>query len=172
MVTIGIWESGTGLSAFLARHLPPALREQVELCPAGCLPPGEQADLLVVSPDLRREADSPPLRCRALLTPGRLSPLAGGLTAGWAVSYGLGPKDSLTVSSLGQERMGLVLQREVVTLGGACLDCQEFFLPCRAPCAPCYVLACAGVQLLLGVPPEQVAVGGYRGPEGPLAQGT
>lgn len=159
MVTIGILESGTGLSSFLAGHLPPDLRERVELCPAGCLPPGEAADLLVVSPDLRQEEERPPLRCRALLTPGRLSPLAGQLTAGWAVSYGLGPKDSLTVSSLGQERMGLVLQREVVTLEGACLDCQEFFLPRRGPEPPFYVLACAGVQLLLGVPPEQVAVG-------------
>ncbi len=159
MTTIGILESGRGLSTFLTRTLPAALREQVELCPAGCLPPGEEADLLVVSPDLRREEDSPPLRCRVLLAPGRLSLLAGGLTAGWAVSYGLGPKDSLTVSSLEDSRMGLVLQREVVTLEGVCLDCQEFFLPRQEPVSPCYVLACAGVQLLLGVPPEQVTVG-------------
>lgn len=159
MVTIGILESGTGLSDFLAHSLPEGLRERVELCPAGCLPREEAADLLVVSPDMRREESSLPLRCRALLVPGRLSPLAGEMTAGWAVSYGMSPKDSLTLSSLGAERMGLVLQREVVTLGGDCLDCQEFFLPRAERVSPLYVLAGAGVQLLLGVPPEEVELG-------------
>ncbi len=157
LVTIGILESGTGLSACLAGSLPEHLRERVALCPAACLSREEEADLLVVSPDLRREEGSLPLRCRALLVPGRLSPLAGELTAGWAVSYGMNPKDSLTLSSLGQEGMGLVLQREVLTLAGECLDCQEFFLsPGDVP--PLHVLACAGVQLMLGVPPEEVAV--------------
>lgn len=159
MVTIGILESGTGLSTFLADSLPESLRERVDLCPAGCLPRGEKADLLVVSPDLRWEEDSLPLTCQALLVPGRLSPLAGEMTASWAVSYGMSPKDSLTLSSLGEEEMGLVLQREVVTLSGDCLDCQEFFLPRGDHVSPLYVLACAGVQLLLGVPPEEVELG-------------
>lgn len=163
MVTIGILESGTGLSAFLADSLPENLRERVDLCPAACLPKGEKADLLVISPDLRREEGSMPLSCRAMLVPGRLSPLAGEMSASWAVSYGMSPKDSLTLSSLGEERIGLVLQREVVTLGGDCLDCQEFFLPWGEHVSPLYVLACAGVQLLLGIPPEEVDVGGVLG---------
>ena len=161
MVTIGILESGTGLSAFLADSLPENLRERVDLCPAACLPKGEKADLLVISPDLRREEGSMSLSCRAMLVPGRLSPLAGEMSASWAVSYGMSPKDSLTLSSLGEERIGLVLQREVVTLGGDCLDCQEFFLPWGEHVSPLYVLACAGVQLLLGIPPEEVDVGGF-----------
>ena len=65
----------------------------------------------------------------------------------------------LTLSSRGEEKMGLVLQREVVTLSGDCLGCQEFFLPRGDHVSPLYVLACAGVQLLLGVPPEEVELG-------------
>lgn len=157
MYTIGVLESGKGLSAFLAAHLPAGLRAQVRLCPAGSLPRGKGADLLVVSPDLRGE-DAAPALCRALLVPGRLSPLVGEVEAGWAVSYGVSSKDSLSLSSLGEKDLCLSLQREVVTLTGDCLECQELRLPRAGHTSPFHVLACAGVQLLLGVPPEEVKV--------------
>ena len=42
MYTIGILESGGGLSAFLAAHLPPVLLEGADLCPAGSLAPFQE----------------------------------------------------------------------------------------------------------------------------------
>lgn len=158
MYTIGIMESGRKLSRFLAQSLPERLREEIDLCAAENLPPDRETDLLVVAPDLQWEGGTA-APCRALLVPGRLSPLAGEVRADWAVSYGISAKDSLTLSSLGEEQICLALQREVVTLTGDCLECQELLLPRGGHTAPYHVLACAGIQLLLGVPPEEVVVG-------------
>ncbi len=158
MYLVGILESRPALSTFLSGTLPEDLRQQVSLCPAGELPSGQTADLLVVSPDLAEKDVTPPA-CRALLVPGRLSPLAGDIPAAWAVSYGISSRDSLTLSSLGEEAISLALQREVVTLAGDCLECQELLLPRGGHTSPLHVLACAGVQLMLGVPPEEVSVG-------------
>lgn len=155
MYLIGILESRPALSSYLSSSLPEGLRREVELCPVQALPPEQEADLLLISPDFS-EKDLPTHACRAMLVPGRLSPLAGEIPAAWAVSYGISPKDSLTLSSLGEESMNLALQREVVTLTGDCLECQELHLSHGGYKAPMHVLACAGVQLMLGVPPEQV----------------
>ena len=155
MYTVGILERGGGLSAFLAAHLPPALLERADLCPAGSLATGEILDLLVVSPDWRGEDRAVP-PCRAMLVPGRLAELAVGLTASWAVSFGLSPKDTLTLSSLEEGTILLALQREIITLTGQRLDPQEFPLARKDHTALCPILACAGVQLLLGVEPERL----------------
>ncbi|MBR5792302.1 MAG: hypothetical protein IKY34_04250 [Ruminiclostridium sp.] len=155
MHTIGILERGGGLSAFLTSHLPPALLEESDLCPAGSLAAGEVLDLLVVSPDWTGEDRAVP-PCRAMLIPGRLAQLTEGLTASWAVSFGLSPKDTLTLSSMGENTIHLALQREIVTLTGQRLDPQEFPLARQDHTALCQVLACVGVQLLLGVEPGEV----------------
>ena len=155
MYTIGILEKGGTLSAFLAAHLPQGLLDQADLCPAGSLAGGEILDLLVVSPDWTGEDRMVP-PCRAMLIPGRLAELADGLTATWAVSFGLSPKDSLTLSSMGEETIHLALQREVITLTGQRLDPQEFPLDRKDHTALCQILACVGVQLLLGVEPGEV----------------
>ena len=115
-------------------------------------------DLLVVAPDWPVSRPVPPgLTCRALLLPGRLGPLAGDLEAGWVVSYGLTPRDSLTLSSLGQDGLCLALQREVVTLAGRSLEPQETPLRGFAGTEPELVLAWAGVMLLVGVPVEKLS---------------
>ena len=93
----------------------------------------------------------------ALLLPGRLGPLAGDLEAGWVVSYGLTPRDSLTLSSLGQDGLCLALQREVVTLAGRSLEPQETLLRGFVGVEPELVLAWAGVMLLVGVPVERIS---------------
>ena len=157
MYTIGILERTGGLSAFLAAHLPQPLLEEADLCPAGSLTTGEVLDLLVVSPDWTGEDRRVP-PCRAMLIPGRLAELAGGLTASWAVSFGLSSKDSLTLSSLETETIHLALQREVVTLTGQRLDPQEFPLDRKDHSALCQILACVGVQLLLGIEPGEVSL--------------
>ena len=157
MYTVGILERTGGLSAFLAAHLPPALLDRADLCPAGSLAAGEILDLLVVSPDWTGEnrSVSP---CRAMLIPGRLAHLAEGLTASWAVSFGLSPKDTLTLSSMGEETIHLALQREIVTLTGQRQDPQEFPLDRQDHTALCQILACVGIQLLLGVEPGEVSL--------------
>lgn len=157
MYVVRILENRPALSSYLSASLPEALRREIDLCPAQGMDPSQRADLLVISPDLTEQDIHPPA-CRAALVPGRLSPLAGEIPAEWAVSYGISPKDSLTLSSLGEDAISLALQREVVTLGGACLECQELCLAHGGHRAPLHVLACAGVQLMLGVPPEKVSL--------------
>ena len=157
MYTVGILERTGALSAFLAAHLPQGLLDRADLCPAGSLAAGEVLDLLVVSPDWTGEDRTVP-PCRAMLIPGRLAQLAEGLTASWAVSFGLSPKDSLTLSSLEEETIHLALQREIITLTGQRLDPQEFPLARKNQTALCPMLACVGVQLLLGVEPGNVTL--------------
>ena len=66
---------------------------------------------------------------------------------------------TLTFSSLGQDTLCLALQRELVTLSGDCLEPQEWPLPRQSQASPLFLLACAGLQLLLGVPPAEVRLG-------------
>jgi hypothetical protein len=169
MFTVAVLEARPGLSAFFSRCLPPWVREQADLCALGDLPLGVSPHLLVVSPDLPsgtglNKRKIPP--CRVLLVPGRLGKLAGEISAHWAVSYGTSPQDSLSLTCLNQDTIGLALQREVVTLTGQRLDRQEFFLPRQGHTSPGPVLACAGVQLLLGVEPKEVWVGRAAYPAG------
>ena len=154
MYTVGILERTGGLSAFLAAHLPQSLLDRAGLCPAGSLAAGEVLDLLVVSPDWTGEDRRVP-PCRAMLIPGRLAHLAEGLTASWAVSFGLSPKDTLTLSSLEEKTIHLALQREVITRTGERLHPQEFPLDRQDHTALCQILACVGIQLLLGVEPGE-----------------
>ena len=74
------------------------------------------------------------------------------------MSFGLSSKDSLTLSSLEKETIHLALQREIVTLTGQRLDPQEFPLDRKDHTALCQILACVGVQLLLGIEPGEVSL--------------
>lgn len=153
MHSIGILAGGAACADLLAQALPPGLWER---CRPACT--GGMYDLLVVAPDWPVSRPVPPgLTCRALLLPGRLGPLAGDLEAGWVMSYGLTPRDSLTLSSLGQDGLCLALQREVVTLAGRSLEPQETPLRGFAGAEPELVLAWAGVMLLVGVPVERIS---------------
>ena len=150
MHRIGLLEGGTGCAGLLSRALPPGLW-------ARCHPAQASGvyDLLLVAPDWCGPLPAG-LTCRALLWPGRLGPLTEALEAGWVVSYGLTPRDSLTLSSLGRDGLCLALQREVVTLAGRSLEPQEMPLRGFAGVAPELVLAWAGVLLLAGIPPEKL----------------
>ena len=112
--------------------------------------------LLVISP---RAAGSGSLRvppCRAVLLPGEGGGALGELRAASAVSYGLSPRDSLTLSSRERERLWCALQRELVTLDGAVVERQEFPVLPPPGLEPLSALAAAGALLLLGVPPERL----------------
>ena len=159
MYTVAILEHRRRLSAFLSEALPEHIKNTIDLCPGGSLPRGEIADLLVIAPDFQKD-DPPDIACGALLVPGYLSRLAGKVKTNQVVSYGISPKNSLTLSSLGEREICLAIQRELITLSGDCLPCQELLLPHGGCTAPYHLLACAGIQLLLDVPPQKITVAG------------
>ena len=108
------------------------------------------ADILVVSPScvpLPRDERKKP-RCKVLLLP-------GGVGAGFAdpksvVTYGMNSKNTLTLSSIGQENCVLALQRELVTASGGVVDRQEFKV--RSSGGADDLLAVSGALLLLDMP--------------------
>ncbi len=65
--------------------------------------------------------------CRFLLAPGDLQALPAQVRAETVISYGLSPRDSLTLSSLAKPV--LCIQRTLPRLDGTTVDAQEFPLP-------------------------------------------
>lgn len=119
--------------------------------------------LLVVSPDAAARRMELPEACRTVLLPGDAAELLEGLRAASAVSYGISPRDSLTISSREGDRIWAALQRELVTVGGQVVERQEFSLSLAPGAKELSALAAAGALLLLGVPPE--ALGGQNSGE-------
>ena len=147
MWRIGVWEQNEGLGA-LARTLA-GDRAQVWQADHPSLLAGEPCDLLVVSPHAVGWAGAAALRCQTVLLPGSLGTPAGSLWAERAVSYGLNPKDTLTVSSIEGDRISVALQRGLIRLDGEVVEEQEIVLP-YADEPPELVLARVGVELLVG----------------------
>lgn len=161
MEYVGIWETDEGLCALARRCLPQALRGKVRLLSwdKPQEPRGVDVSLLVLSPRAALWRGLDGLRpCPRLLLPDPAGPVAELLHAEMAVSYGVSPRDTLTVSSLGEDRMVLALQRELITLPGTLVDRQEFVLPRPAKVPPLILLACTGILLMLGVPPEEIRI--------------
>ena len=68
-----------------------------------------------------------------------------------AVSYGPGPKDTITLSSLEGDKICLAVQRELVTVEGSVVERQELVLPYPAGQeTPELFMAQVGALLLLG----------------------
>lgn len=153
MRRMGVWERQEGLCgaveedlrrAGLARPLIHRGRHPAELA-------GERLDLLVVSPGATGWAGAGSLSCRLLLLPGSAGPLARGMHVEGAVSYGTGPKDTITLSSLDREQICLAIQRELVTVDGGVVERQELVLPYPAgQSEPALYMARVGALLLLG----------------------
>ena len=123
----------------------------------GQIPTADHPALLVVSPRAAARGGGRPERCRMALLPGD-APLPGwDLQAASAVSYGSGPKNTLTLSSREGRKLWLALQRELVTIQGQVVDRQEFPWILDHGASPQSALAVAGALLLLGVPPEQLS---------------
>lgn len=110
--------------------------------------------LLVVSPKAAARELELPEACRTVLLPGDAGKLLDGLRAASAVSYGVSPRDSLTISSREGNKLWAALQRELVTVGGQVVERQEFPLTLTSQGGELSTLAVAGALLLLGVPPE------------------
>ena len=122
----------------------------------GQIPTADHPALLVVSPRAAAHGDGRPERCRMALLPGDTTLPGWDLQAASAVSYGSGPKNTLTLSSREGRKLWLALQRELVTLDGRVLEEQELVLPFPTGASPLPFLAAAGALLLCGVPPEEL----------------
>ena len=153
MRRVGVWERGEGLCDALESQLrcssvplPRLLRGRhpAELA-------GESLDLLVVSPRATGWAGAASVSCRMVLLPGSAGPMAGDMRVESAVSYGPGPKDTITLSSLEGDKICLAVQRELVTVEGSVVERQELVLPYPAGQeTPELFMAQVGALLLLG----------------------
>ena len=113
--------------------------------------------LLVVSPKAAARSAGLSGNCRTALLPGDTPLPRWGLQAASAVSYGAGPKNTLTLSSREGQKLWMALQRELVTIQGQVVERQEFPWTLAYGASPQAALAVAGALLLLGVPPEQLS---------------
>ena len=92
--------------------------------------------------------------CRILLAPGDSLPE---IPAETVITYGLSPRDSLTLSSREGDTLWAALQRELVTVDGRVVERQEFPLRLEPGAGELPSLAAAGALLLLGVSPEELS---------------
>lgn len=146
MYQIGVWEQNEGL-AELARELSGEAEVRGAEHPA--LLAGREYDLLVVSPHAVGWAGAAALGCETVLLPGAAGPLVRSLRAQRAVSYGLNPRDTLTVSSVEGGHICVALQRGIIRLDGTLIEDQELVLPYSGE-LPELVLAKVGIRLLVG----------------------
>ena len=149
MWQIGVWEQNEGLAERLSRL--GEGRALIRACSHPALLAGTALDLLVVSPGATGWAGASSLSCRTALLPGVLPVLTHALPTALAVSYGLSGRNTLTLSSLGEGRASVAVQREFIALDGRAVERQELVVPYDG-CIPAeLLLAQVGAALLLGL---------------------
>lgn len=153
MWQIGVWERDEGLAERVSR-LAEGASALVRACHHPALLAGLALDLLVVSPAATGWAGAGALNCRTALLPGGRSALTRALPAGTVLSYGSSSRNTLTLSSLDEQRASVAVQREFVSLDGRTVERQELILPCDG-LSPDLLLAQAGAALLLGRLPAE-----------------
>jgi len=159
MRRVGVWERSEGLCELLKEDLKAGGLERTGLFRGGH--PAELTvgtlDLLVVSPRATGWAGAASVSCRLVLLPGSAAPMAHGLRVEGAVSYGTGPKNTVTLSSLEGDKICLAIQRELVTVQGGIVERQELVLPYPAGQeAPDLFMARVGALLLMGADPADI----------------
>lgn len=95
-----------------------------------------------------------PLRssCGILLLPGDAD--ADGVHAECVVTYGMSPKNSITLSSISEEMCVLALQRELITAKRDVLERQEFKI--KGGMRPEALMVVTGALLLAGYKPPDI----------------
>ena len=155
MWQIGVWERDEGLAERVSRLAEAAAQGAlVRACRHPALLAGLNLDLLIVSPGATGWAGAGALNCRTALLPGGRSALTRALPAGTVLSYGASSRNTLTLSSLDEQRASVAVQREFISLDGHAVERQELILPCDG-LTPDLLLAQAGAALLLGKLPEE-----------------
>lgn len=117
---------------------------------------GTPLDLLIISPQASGDG-AEKLHCRTVLVPGDRSQALPHLTADLVVSYGIDPRNTLTLSSLEEDKAAVAVQRDFPALDGTLVEEQEIIFPCQRDANPLLLLAQAGAALLLGLPIEPAA---------------
>lgn len=110
---------------------------------------GSHPDVLVLSEESSKDpsGDTAHIRCGILLLPGDGD--AEAFDAECIVTYGMSPKNTITLSSISEESCVLAIQRELLTSSGDMLDRQEFKI--RGGMRPGCLLPVAGALLILGI---------------------
>ncbi len=75
----------------------------------------------------------------------------------YVLTYGMGSKATLTVSSIEDTHMVLCLQRAVTDLCGNVIEPQEFSVSLMGDCDPDFVMLVAGMLLIGGVSVETLS---------------
>lgn len=158
MYSVAVLEPAEGKVAALLRDKLLDLNSHISmvLTRGRCLTDFEGSyDLFLVAAPEIAGLPAPNLHCNALLVPWEATAeTVAQIPSDWVVSYGMGVRDSITVSSLAPDYAQLALQRELVTLGGVVLEQQE--IPIQLPTGTGHsaTMALYGALLMLGVPPE------------------
>lgn len=139
--------------ALLGRGEPILQQLQARFGPATAAERG--ADLLVVMPDTVL-AQRTRLQCRTVLLPGGEGHLLEHIRAQNAVSYGLSGRDTLTLSSRGEGRVWLAVQRALERPDGSVLEQQEIPVRVRPGDDELQTLVLAGAMLLLGAGTQEL----------------
>ena len=148
MELVGVWSGRGELEQRLAARLGQRFSFFTGAHPADFTqrPPS----LLVIAPDAMGLAGAGLIRPRVALLPGDSVALASRVRATSAVSYGLGRRNTLTLSSMEGGNVSVALQRELMTLSGAGVERQEWVLPYDAHQeSPEEFLCLVGALLLL-----------------------
>jgi hypothetical protein len=114
-----------------------------------------KTDVLVLSEDAGISDRKARISCKILLLPGDSA--AGGAVPGdtdsfdaeCIVTYGMSPKNTITLSSISEDMCVLALQRELITTCGDVLERQEIKI--KGGMCPNSLLAVYGTLLILGL---------------------
>ena len=118
MITIGVWQGTKGLlTQSLLRFFPEG----------GYMPRPPECDICVSDGPLPDALN--PCRCRIAVLPGDKKLDCRYLQAGRVVTYGLSGKNTVTLSSIDENRLFLALQREIISLDGRRIEQQELIIP-------------------------------------------
>ncbi len=148
MESVGVWSSRQALCQRLEARLGRQFAFIAGRHPADFAQ--RPIDLLIIAPDAVGLAGAGVIRPRLALLPGDSVTLAGWVRAASAVSYGLGRRNTLTLSSMEGGSVSMALQRELLTLSGQTVERQEWVLPFdRSQETPEEFLCLVGALLLL-----------------------
>lgn len=152
MAVVGVWSEGGWLFRQITSDAPRTCRVLWASHPSAFVP--DPPELLIIAPDAKALAGAGAIASPMALLPGGHPPLGRAVRALSAVSYGAGAKNTLTFSSLTENRLSLALQRDIVPLPGGRVDPQEWPLPFpRGRVSPEEFLCYQGARLLLGLEP-------------------
>jgi hypothetical protein len=114
-------------------------------------------DLLVISPNAHLSGKSA-LKAKCILLPGTLLESLCCVASEYVITYGMSPRDTLTISSINEEEVVISMQRELVTLFGEILERQDLPKIPLQQSSPEKILSVTGALLSIGIPFESIRI--------------